>query len=147
MNNTTARTTFINICEKKWGGGGSQTLSKLLWFEKCAWFNTQHKRLTALLFNNSNVTLIESKFLVRLHGEYNILVKLCGNTTYIYYCRAFGPYARIFISAIIIWLFQFTRPFLVQSFFETLQYCDEWRKFTSVSQSVSESVSQSVSQS
>ena len=31
-------------------------------------------------------------------------------------------------------------PFLVQSFFETLQYCDEWRKFTSVSQSVSESV-------
>ena len=30
--------------------------------------------------------------------------------------------------------------FLVQSFFETLQYCDEWRKFTSVSQSVSESV-------
>ena len=24
--------------------------------------------------------------------------------------------------------------FLVQSFFETLQYCDEWRKFTSVSQ-------------
>ena len=21
------------------------------------------------------------KFLVRLHGEYNILVKLCGNTT------------------------------------------------------------------
>ena len=28
--------------------------------------------------------------------------------------------------------------FLVQSFFETLQYCDEWRKFTSVSQSVSQ---------
>ncbi len=27
------------------------------------------------------------------------------------------------------------RPFLVQSFFETLQYCDEWRKFTSVIQS------------
>ena len=22
-----------------------------------------------------------NKFLVRLHGEYNILVKLCGNTT------------------------------------------------------------------
>ena len=38
-------------------------------------------------------------------------------------------------------------PFLVQSFFETLQYCDEWRKFTSVSQSVTQSVSQSVSQS
>ncbi len=29
--------------------------------------------------------------------------------------------------------------FLVQSFFETLQYCDEWRKFTSVSHSVIES--------
>ena len=28
--------------------------------------------------------------------------------------------------------------FLVQSFFETLQYCDEWRKFTSVSQSISQ---------
>ena len=27
-----------------------------------------------------------------------------------------------------------TIPFLVQSFFETLQYCDEWRKFTSVSE-------------
>ena len=26
------------------------------------------------------------KFLVRLLGEYNILVKLCGNTTKIYYC-------------------------------------------------------------
>ena len=26
------------------------------------------------------------------------------------------------------------KPFLVQSFFETSQYCDEWRKFTSVSQ-------------
>ena len=37
--------------------------------------------------------------------------------------------------------------FLVQSFFETLQYCDEWRKFTSVSQSVRQSVSQSVRQS
>ena len=37
--------------------------------------------------------------------------------------------------------------FLVQSFFETLQYCDEWRKFTSVSQSVSQSVSESVSHS
>ena len=23
----------------------------------------------------------KSKFLVRLHGEYNILIKLCGNTT------------------------------------------------------------------
>ena len=23
----------------------------------------------------------KTKFLVRLHGEYNILVKLCGNTT------------------------------------------------------------------
>ena len=34
--------------------------------------------------------------------------------------------------------------FLVQSFKETLQYCDEWRKFTSVSQSVSQAVSQSV---
>ena len=34
--------------------------------------------------------------------------------------------------------------FLVQSFKETLQYCDEWRKFTSVSDSVSQSVSQSV---
>ena len=34
--------------------------------------------------------------------------------------------------------------FLVQSFFETLQYCDEWRKFTSVSQSVTQSVSHSV---
>ena len=29
---------------------------------------------------------------------------------------------------------------LVQSFKETLQYCDEWRKFTSVSESVSHSV-------
>ena len=29
------------------------------------------------------------------------------------------------------------RHFLVQSFFETLQYCDEWRKFTSVIQSFS----------
>ena len=27
-------------------------------------------------------------------------------------------------------------PFLVQSFKETLQYCDEWRKFKSVGQSV-----------
>ena len=27
--------------------------------------------------------------------------------------------------------------FLVQSFFETLQYCDEWRKFTSVIKSLS----------
>ena len=34
--------------------------------------------------------------------------------------------------------------FLVQSFKETLQYCDEWRKFTSVSQSVSQAVSHSV---
>ena len=25
--------------------------------------------------------IINYKFLVRLHGEYNILVKLCGNTT------------------------------------------------------------------
>ena len=25
--------------------------------------------------------VLEFKFLVRLHGEYNILVKLCGNTT------------------------------------------------------------------
>ena len=33
-----------------------------------------------------------------------------------------------------------TCSFLVQSFKETLQYCDEWRKFTSVSQSVSHSV-------
>ena len=31
--------------------------------------------------------------------------------------------------------------------FQTLQYCDEWRKFTSVSESVSESVGESVSQS
>ena len=29
--------------------------------------------------------------------------------------------------------------FLVQSFKETLQYCDEWRKFTSVIQSVIQS--------
>ena len=36
------------------------------------------------------------------------------------------------------------RSFLVQSFKETLQYCDEWRKFTSVSQTVSQSVSHSV---
>ena len=36
------------------------------------------------------------------------------------------------------------KQFLVQSFKETLQYCDEWRKFTSVSQSVSESFSHSV---
>ena len=35
-------------------------------------------------------------------------------------------------------------PFLVQSFKETLQYCDEWRKFTSVSQSVSQTFSHSV---
>ena len=34
--------------------------------------------------------------------------------------------------------------FLVQSFLEILQYCDEWRKFTSVSQSDSQSVSHSV---
>ena len=34
----------------------------------------------------------------------------------------------------------FSVQFLVQSFFETLQYCDEWRKFTSVSDSVSHSV-------
>ena len=33
-----------------------------------------------------------------------------------------------------------TPLFLVQSFFETVHYCDEWRKFTSVSQSVSHSV-------
>ena len=26
--------------------------------------------------------LMFNKFLVRLHGEYNILVKLCGNTRY-----------------------------------------------------------------
>ena len=36
-------------------------------------------------------------------------------------------------------------PFLVQSFFETSQYCDQWRKFTSVSQLVSRSVGQSAS--
>ena len=42
-------------------------------------------------------------------------------------------------SVLIIRLFEFTRPFLVQSFKETLQYCDEWRKFTSVSQSDSQS--------
>ena len=30
--------------------------------------------------------------------------------------------------------------FLVQSFKETLQYCDEWRKFTSAIQSVIHSV-------
>ena len=42
---------------------------------------------------------------------------------------------------------QIRESFLVQSLFETLQYCDEWRKFTSVSQSVCQSVSQSVSQS
>ena len=35
------------------------------------------------------------------------------------------------------------KPFLVQSFKETLQYCDERRKFTSVSHSVSQSVNQS----
>ncbi len=34
--------------------------------------------------------------------------------------------------------------FLVQSFFETLHYCDEWRKFTSVIQSFSHSVIHSV---
>ena len=38
---------------------------------------------------------------------------------------------------------QQTSSFLVQSFKETLQYCDEWRKFTSVSQSDSQSVSES----
>ena len=38
----------------------------------------------------------------------------------------------------------YSDSFLVQSFKETLQYCDEWRKFTSVSDSVSQSVSQSV---
>ena len=37
--------------------------------------------------------------------------------------------------------------FLVQSFKETLQYCDEWRIFTSDSQSGRQSVSQSVSKS
>ena len=31
-----------------------------------------------------------------------------------------------------------------QSFKETLQYCDEWQKFTSVSDSVSQSVNHSV---
>ena len=34
--------------------------------------------------------------------------------------------------------------FLVQSFKETLQHCDEWRKFTSVSHRVIESSSHSV---
>ena len=34
-------------------------------------------RLVALKFNKH----LSDKFLVRLHGEYNILVKLCGNTT------------------------------------------------------------------
>ena len=42
-------------------------------------------------------TSCNNKFLVRLHGRYNILVYLCGNTTQIYYCRAFDPEARIFI--------------------------------------------------
>ena len=41
----------------------------------------------------------------------------------------------------------FTKVFLVQSFKETLQYCDERRKFTSVSHSVSQSASQSISHS
>ncbi len=36
------------------------------------------------------------------------------------------------------------KRFLVQSFFETLHYCDEWRKFTSVIQSFSHSVIHSV---
>ena len=31
--------------------------------------------------SESPILSILSKFLVRLHGEYNILVKLCGNTT------------------------------------------------------------------
>ena len=35
----------------------------------------------------------------------------------------------------------------MQSFFETVHYCDEWRKFTSVSHTVSQSYSQSVSHS
>ena len=35
-------------------------------------------------------------------------------------------------------------PVLVQRFLETLPYCDEWRKFTSVSQLCSESYSHSV---
>ena len=35
-------------------------------------------------------------------------------------------------------------PLLAQRFFETLQYCDEGRKFTSVSQVASESYSDNV---
>ena len=36
------------------------------------WFNNK---------TNLNYNKIKYKFLVCLHGEYNILVKLCGNTT------------------------------------------------------------------
>ena len=39
--------------------------------------------------------------------------------------------------------FFFQFQFLVQSIFETLHYCDEWRKFTSGSQAVSQSVIES----
>ncbi len=40
-------------------------------------------------------------------------------------------------------MFNYQSSFLVQSFKETLQYCDEWRKFTSVIQRFSHSVIQS----
>ena len=42
---------------------------------------------------------------------------------------------------VVLW-YKTMHSFLVQSFKETLQYCDEWRKFTSVSQSDSQSVCQ-----
>ena len=32
-------------------------------------------------FGSEQLHQVVDKFLVRLHGEYNILVKLCGNTT------------------------------------------------------------------
>jgi hypothetical protein len=50
-------------------------------------------------------------------------------------------WAFILLLIIVFEWFTMTTPlFLVQSFFETVHYCDEWRKFTSVSQSVSQLV-------
>ena len=44
---------------------------------------------------------MKNKFLVRLHGEYNILVKLCGNTTKTIISTDEDPSLRIESSAII----------------------------------------------
>ena len=41
----------------------------------------QPSNQTAESFSSRSLEQVIDKFLVRLHGEYNILVKLCGNTT------------------------------------------------------------------